>query len=69
MEVSDSSWFKDSIDMPELTLKWSTAFLSKLGKAPSSQDPAALAKTLRDPAVIDATFAELSKYHVGKLNG
>lgn len=28
-----------------------------------------MAKALRDPEVIDATFKELSKYHVGKLNG
>lgn len=46
-----------------------TEFLRKLGKAPSSLDPSTLAKTLRDPEIIDATFRELSKYHVGKLNG
>ncbi|KAK9900334.1 acetyl-CoA synthetase-like protein [Cystobasidium minutum MCA 4210] len=43
-------------------------FLRKMGKSPSS-DAAAAANTLRDPEVIEATFQELSKYHVGKLNG
>jgi hypothetical protein len=44
-------------------------FLRKNGKSANLTDPSSVTKTLKDPEIVELAFKELSKYHVGKLNG